>query len=397
MEKTNFTKSGMINNPLPEDYYADDNGLYKVVYDRAEKCQKNKEIAQALSIAKISFDTNKNAEFVEFRFIKILSGSTLTSKLISISIRSSDLMDAKGLKPLTDAGFTWIEAKEVHKYILAVKMEILKAKQRGEVVEVKDEAGAAKFGFLGTGGDISNIDYNNFVGIDSDIIFSNTKMYEYDKNLFIKRGTLEGWKKYADKLAHGIGSKIIKLSPAIAVSGIVKSLPGFLTMDPPVIALTGASGGGKGFDANLIISLFGEIGKTNTFRMSETSTRIGLNIIKDRANILPVILDDIAPILDKSNGAAELKAMFYGHTNDSNRVVATTESKLNENVYTWGCPFIVFGEKNKLDVIKDGGANRYIDFDFGNKVNEKISDADVGELNKEQYENVGIVGPFKKI
>ena len=390
--KTNFKIDGMINNTMPSGYAMTENGLYKLVYNKATKQEEKVRISQPISIAKISFDINKSAEFVELRFFKSVSKDS--GRLISVSIRTSDLEEQKGLKPLADAGFRSVQLSEVKYYIKQALMTIMDERMEGIETDCTNETGAGKYGFLGVGGDIGHIDYNNFVGIDSDIIFANAKMNEYDNNIFVKRGTLDGWKIYADKLATGVGARIVKMTIGASVIGVINSLPGFLTMDPPVIALTGKSGAGKGFDANLKLSVWGEIGKTNTFRMSETSTAAGMRIVKDRANILPVILDDIAPILDKQNGIAELKAMIYGHTNDSNRVVSTADCKLNESVYTWLCPFILYGEQNKLDLIKDGGANRFIQFDFGNEKDELISDYSKAELNAWQYENVGIVGPL---
>ena len=379
--------------PINEEYTATDDGIEISEYNAKTKKFQKRLICEAFTIISVNRDRNRDEEFTEIQFIDYSLG---TPKVISKQIATKALTEKEGIKELEAAGFTIINDASYKKFIALVKNNLNTLTRKGiKNKNTKRFYGSSKYGFEVVDGDK---DYNNFVGIDNPIL-PNSAYTNFDKTLFKKKGTLEGFIKYLDWVSEGSKCKtIFKQIVAIALTSVVKAFIGG-TVDNPEYCIASPTSTGKGFLANIISAIWGAIGKENTIRCSSSSSLAGLKALKDRLHIIPIIIDDIQDRLKSKKGLEELCEWVYEHTNGTNTVKAQADRSISQYNYSWENTLIMFSEKEDLGQLKDGGATRFALFKTGLKratsknASEFVSEKNINEIDKKQRANYGHLAP----
>lgn len=376
--------------PITDDYDATDDGIYIKEYNAKIKKFEKRLVCEALSIVAVNRDRSRDEEFTEVQFLDYSLG---TPKVISKQIATKSLTKKEGIEELQAAGFTITNDMSFKKFISLVKSNLNTLTRKGiKNTNTKRYNGSSKYGFEVIDGEKN---YDNFIGVDNPIL-PNSAYTNFDKNLLKKKkGTLEGFIKYLDWVSEGSKCEtIFKQIVAIALTSVVKAFVGD-TVDNPEYCIASPTSTGKGFFGNIIAAIWGAIGKENTIRTSSSSSLAGLKALKDRLNVIPIILDDIQDKLADKRGIDELRDWIYEHTNGTNTVKAQADRSISQYNYSWENTLIMFSEKEDLSQLKDGGATRFVLYKTGLKratsksSSEFISVRNVNEIDKKQRQNYG--------
>lgn len=376
--------------PITEEYDANDDGIYIKEYNAKLKKFEKRLICEAIAIVAVNRDRSRDEEFTEVQFLDYSLG---TPKVISKQIATKALTKKEGIEELQAAGFTITNDMSFKKFISLVKSNLNALTRKGiKNTNTKRYNGSSKYGFEVIDGEKN---YDNFIGVDNPIL-PNSAYTNFDKNLLKKKkGTLEGFINYLDWISEGSKCEtIFKQIVAIALTSVVKAFVGD-TVDNPEYCIASPTSTGKGFFGNIIAGIWGAIGKENTIRTSSSSSLAGLKALKDRLNIVPIILDDIQDKLADKRGIDELRDWIYEHTNGTNTVKAQADRSISQYNYSWENTLIMFSEKEDLSQLKDGGATRFVLYKTGLKratsksSSEFVSVRNVNEIDKKQRQNYG--------
>lgn len=383
---SNYTTLPQI--PITDDYEADDSGVYVYVG------RKKNLVCEAFTISSIVRDRKSGDEYTEISFLDYSEG---TAKVVSKQIATAKLFDKDGMSELKGEGFNIASNNYFTTFLAVVKANLNRLIVLGVPSPCKRYFGAIQYGF-----EINNneINYNNFIGIDSPPIPS--KEYaKYDRQLFKTYGTLEGQKKFMAEFVKDSRFKtFIKQGVASGLTGITRE---FLTnredMPRPVYVFAGPKSIGKTYIQKMIIALFGDNRSASPMSHSTGTSPAAARRIKNRLGVVPFIDDDWTEISNSPNGAEELRLKAYEHANGSNNGRANSNGTLREDTSSWEGPLIAFAESNDVvNTLKDGANARVISFDCGARVtsNEMIYGPVEKKLaiNKEQDKNYGHIAPL---
>ena len=379
--------------PIDKKYKANDDGIFKITIIPGKKGEEDKIIetfiAEAISIVSINRDTIKEEEFVETSFVDYSTGK---AKIIHKQIPSKSLTEKEGITELKKSGYTIQEQEEFKKFITSVKVNINTLDRKGiKNEETKRYNGTSKYGFTQ---DENEINFDNFIGIDNPIL-PDSGFEAFDKNMFKKKGTLQGYLDYIDWFSQGSECETaIKQNYAIGLTGITKAFLGS-TVDNPIYAMVSPSSTGKGFLANQQQAQWGAVADDNTLIVSSGSSLAGLKAFKDRVNVGPVIIADGQDRMKDKKSSTEWGEWLYEHTNGCNTIKAQADRSISQYRYVWKCPLMIYFEKEDIAQQYDGKTTRIAIYKTGLKRATStqsagfISNKPIEVIDKRQRENYG--------
>ena len=386
LELSNYTYFNQI--PLAEDYMADDFGVYYIGGKNPVL------ICEPITISSIIRNRSNNIEYTELSFYDYSKdGNPMT---VSKMLETPKLYDKEGIVILRGAGFNIVNETKFKEFLATVKANLNIMTARKIETGVSRYYGSTQYGFEIIDGEVN---YDNFVGIDSPIIPSK-EFEKLDRQLFKKKGTMEGQLEYLSEFLKDSPCKLfIKLSTAAALTGITKMfLINREDMPCPVYNFSAHSSFGKSYLQKIDISIWGDNRSRSPLIQSTGTSDAGARPIKNRLNVITYEDDDWTEFMKNKNAEEGLSDKIYEHTNGTNVAKANANGTLRENTFSWCGAFKSYSEENSMITsIRDGGQARIITFDAEIPENNPlmiygpISKKNL--INKMQSENYGHLGP----
>lgn len=372
--------------PITLDYIANDTGIWLL------EGRNKKLVCEPFSIDTIVRDRNNGTEYVEISFIDYSTGK---GEKISKQLETPALFDKQGINILRGEGFSVANDNLFKTLLSVVKANLNRITCMGIETPTKRHYGSTKYGFEIINGEVN---YDNFVGIDSQIIPSN-EYKKYDKVLFKTAGTLEGQKEYlAEFLKDSPCKTFIKQATAAALTGITRM---FLTnredMPCAVYNFSAHTSFGKTYLQKIEIGLYGDNRSASPISQSADTSPAASRRIKARLNLI-YIEDDWTDFTKRKDGLDTLQDKIYENSNGCNVGKANSNGTLREDVNTWGCTMISFSENNNMILTLQNGADgRVLSFDSNVSIKSPLMIyGPVSKkplINKMQSENYGHIVP----
>lgn len=372
--------------PISVQYDADDTGVYE--FERGKKVL----ICEPFSIVSITRERRYGNEYTELAFYDYSNGF---AQIITKQVDTAKLFDKEGINALRSEGFSIVNENRFKTFVASVKANLNRLLAVEIETPVKRYYGSMQYGFEEVAGEIN---YNNYIGIDTSIIPTKENA-RFDKVLYKPKGDLKGQLEYLEEFYKDSPCKtLIKVSTAAALTGITRMfLLNKEDMPCPVYNFAARTGFGKSYLEKIEESLFGSNVSTAPVVQSTGTSLAASRVIKDIFGVSPYIDDDWTEMFKRPNGKEEAEDRIYEHSNGTNISKANSNGTLRENIYHWNCPLICFSENNNfMESLKDGSRGRIISYSYegrdkGIMVYGPISKKSL--INKMQDKNYGHIAP----
>ena len=325
--KTRFSK--ITNLPIGKEYRCNDDGVFvydKTKYDYVRVCD-------PLSIKSLAFDTSTSTQYIILEYYDYNHNGTVTT----ICIPSEGLSQGK-YNVLHSLGIVVDNNKLLTKYL----NDLRSIDNKMKLIE-RCEA-ATHYGFPED--ENGDLDYGKFIGIGNEKIIPIKEYTAYDKAIFNKKGSLEGFIKFLDEVSKGKYQIDFQMVVAAALSSVVQAYVSGNSniLAPACYIFTERTSTGKGILAAIANNIWGAPSKTNLIASSDSSTTF-LNAFKQHLAFLPLVIADIQDMIDK-NGLSAVVEMIFEHANSVSGGRSTNTGEVRNNLRYWHNSLICFNEKD---------------------------------------------------
>lgn len=325
--KTRFSK--LNNLPIGKEYRANDDGVYvydKTKYDYVRVCD-------PLTIKALAFDNSTSTQYIILEYYDYNRNGTVAT----ICIPSEELAQGK-YSVLHALGIVVDNNKLLTKYLNDLRSIDNKTKS------IERCEAATHYGFPED--ENGELDYGKFIGIGNEKIIPIKEYATYDKSMFNKKGSLEGFIKFLDEVSKGKYQLDFQMVVAAALAPVVQAYVSGTSniLAPATYIFTEKSSTGKGILAAICNNIWGAPSRTNLIASSD-STPTFLNAFKQHLAYLPLVIADIQDMIDK-NGLSAVVEMIFEHANAVSGGRGTNTGEVRDNLRYWHNCLICFNEKD---------------------------------------------------
>ena len=325
--KTRFSK--LHNLPIGKEYRSNDDGVFvydKTKYDYVRVCD-------PLIIKALAFDNSTSTQYIILEYYDYNRNGTVAT----ICIPAEELAQGK-YSVLHALGIVVDNNKLLTKYFNDLRSTDNKTKS------IERCEAATHYGYpQDENGDLV---YDKFIGIGNEKIIPIKEYTAYDKAIFNKKGSLEGFIDFLSEVSKGKYQINFQLVVAASLASIVQAYVSGTSniLAPPCYIFTEKSSTGKGILAAIANNIWGAPSRKNLIASSDSSTTF-YNAFKQHLAYIPLIVGDIQDLIDKEGLSAVIQ-MIFEHANGVSGGRGTNTGEVRENLRFWYNCLMCFGEKD---------------------------------------------------
>lgn len=390
---TEYTK--MTNTYIEKKFICNDDGIYenkkqkikdKETGEETEKSFKSR-VCDAISLINRRYDNYTKKAFLDFMFYNNYSGEYEIETFAAHEVGTKDMFDR-----LANLGFKIVDNKRFIDILKSMQYAIdeIRLENKGNEENIMQTAVASQsYGWRKTN---TGFDFSHFVTKED--IIKNRAFLDVDGPLFEKSGTLEDWKHNMNCIRNEFKEPLLfQIALAYQFIGVIIPMLGGVFSNP-IFNIGCPSSSGKKFFGMTLQTVWGAPGTEGEGLLrTERDSEAAIAQIKNRANVLGIIISDIQDTLKSVNGIATFSHMLYSFTDGTNGARSTKDGDPRENICKWYNTLLIFGEEGKFSELEGGADARLVEADTHLRPHEHfIKDNKTQELRK--YQNAyGTAGP----